>query len=115
MLLILALVPQNPGIHETVLLFAIPRNAYQAVYFALASWVVGIAAPAAGSFPDYDAFANVMRSILLVTMYWPALAMVLSRPNAGVLPGWLERLLIKCPVWLRGTSTSALAASKSES
>ena len=107
LLLVLALVPQNPGIYETVLLFAIPTNGYQATYFVLASWAVAILAPAASSFADFAAFADTMRWIVLVSMYLPALAMVLVRPNEGEVPAWLERALASSPSWLRGSAASS--------
>jgi hypothetical protein len=104
LLLVLALVPQNPGIYETVLLFSIPDRAYQAAYFVLASWAVAIAAPAATSFADFTAFANEMRVLLLATMYLPALLMVLVRPNEGTIPAWLDRAVSRAPGWLRGAA-----------
>jgi hypothetical protein len=39
---------------------------------------------------------------LLMTVYLPALAVVLLRPNAGGVPDWIERRLGKAPSWLRG-------------
>jgi hypothetical protein len=110
LLLAIALLPQNPGIYETVLLFAIPKNGFQAAYFVLASWAVAILAPAASSFGDFAQFADAMRSILLLTMYLPALAMVLVRSNEGDLPAWLERALVHSPSWFRGSAPSSRAA-----
>jgi hypothetical protein len=107
LLLVLALVPQNPGIYETVLLFAIPTNGYQAGYFVLASWVVAVLSPAASSFRDFTAFADFMRLIMLVSMYLPALAMVLVRSNEGDVPAWLDRALTHSPGWLRGSAASS--------
>jgi hypothetical protein len=111
LLLGLALVPQNPGIYETVLLFAIPNNSYQAAYFVLASWVVAVLAPAASFYSDFAAFTDVMRSILLTSMYLPALIMVLVRSNEGEVPAWLDRALVHSPRWLRGSAASFPSAS----
>lgn len=110
LLFTLALVPQNPSVYETVLLFAVPTNSYQAAYFVIASWAVAILVPAASSFRDFASFANVMRPILLLTMYLPALAMVMVRPNEGDVPSWLERAVHRAPGWLRGSPRSSAAA-----
>jgi hypothetical protein len=111
LLLALALVPQNPGIYETVLLFAIPNNRYQAAYLVLSSWAAAVLAPAASSFSDFGAFTNAMRWILLASMYLPALGMVLVRPNEGDVPAWVDRALAHSPRWLRGSAASFPSAS----
>ena len=114
LLLVLALVPQNPGIYETVLLFSIPKNAFQAGYFVLASWLVAIFSPASSSFRDFAAFADVLRPIMLATMYLPALAMVLPRANEGPLPAWLERALTHVPSWLRRSAPTSPPSTRPE-
>ena len=49
--------------------------------------------------------------ILLLTVYLPALVLVLRRANQGPAPEWAERLLSRAPAWLRGTPV-ALAAGR---
>jgi hypothetical protein len=104
LLLVLALVPQNPAPYETVLLFAIPKNALEAIYLAITSWAVCIWVPDAHEFPSFLEFTTVMRAALLVTMYLPALLMVLRRPNEGEVPKWVEGATRRLPYWLRGSA-----------
>jgi hypothetical protein len=39
---------------------------------------------------------------LLVFLFLPALMMILSRPNEGRMPAWVERVVAWAPEWIRG-------------
>jgi hypothetical protein len=48
-----------------------------------------------------SAFTGLARVIVLA-YYLPVLAVVLARPNVGLAPAWLNRVVTKWPAWLRG-------------
>jgi hypothetical protein len=43
-------------------------------------------------------------------LYIPLTLMVLTRPNEGRIPAWLERRIARWPSWLRGMSPPKEAA-----
>ena len=91
-LLALALVPQAPSFYDQLLLAVVCLTSREALIFAASTVVlffyVGFNTPQ----PDYLAWGRLVGNGTLWICYFPALAMVLRRPNTGPLPPWAERL-----------------------
>jgi hypothetical protein len=81
LLLMLALVPQNPAIYEGVILFAVALRAREALVLATLSWMAEPLANALGPAATFADGAKHNAVAMLVCMYLPALVMVLVRRN----------------------------------
>jgi hypothetical protein len=53
-----------------------------------------------------------MQPWVTVSLYVPALIMVLARPNEGEVPIWLEQAIRWAPTWLRGSAPVAAASAE---
>jgi hypothetical protein len=106
LLLAMALVPHNYVWYEQLLLFLVPATGVELWSLWALSWIslrvahlnfvqLGIPEP-----EGQVAF----RAPVVALLYLPALAMVLRRPNEGVIPAWLEPRLAWLPGGLRGSS-----------
>jgi hypothetical protein len=99
----LACVPQSPLLYETVPLFLVPRSFWQAAMLLALSYAqpaaLRLLMPAPQSQADY---MDLGGRLIVFLLYLPATAMVLSRPNEGSLPVWLERRIKALPAWIRG-------------
>ena len=99
---LLAVIPQTPGLYDTLLLFAIPATLNEACLLALLShgarWVL---LPTA-TYPVFQDVADETARVSIVLVYLPALIMLLRRPNEGTLPPRVERLARRLPRFLRG-------------
>jgi len=81
------------------------ENYTQALVLALASYVAPMAAIALhGVAPGVDrtVLFNWNAPVILACYYLPCAAIVLSRPNQGAIPAWLERMVAHAPSWARG-------------
>jgi hypothetical protein len=91
-LLALAVVPQAPSFYDQLLLAAVCLTSREALIFAASTVVlffyVGFNTPQ----PDYVSWGQLVGNGTLWICYFPALAIVLRRPNEGALPPWAERL-----------------------
>jgi hypothetical protein len=109
LVLALACVPQTTLLYETVPLFLVPLTITEGGALWLGSWLVALWVSLDGPFAtDASRFA-VSATAIGWLMYLPCAAMVLRRPNEGVLPAWLESRLaaMRLPGWLAGTAPSA--------
>jgi hypothetical protein len=104
LLLAFAIIPQNPGIHETLLLFTIPASAIGTGSLALATHAVDHWVSLHEPYATFAAGAVVRGNFTLLLVLVPCLIMVLRRPNEGALPTWMERRAMHLPRWLRGRS-----------
>jgi hypothetical protein len=99
----LACIPQSPLLYETVPLFLIPRSFWQAATLLILSYAqpaaLTLLMPHPPSQADYMDFGGRLIAWLL---YLPASVMVLTRPNEGGLPTWIERRTHVLPRWIRG-------------
>jgi hypothetical protein len=90
-LLALALVPQAPSFYDQLLLCAVCLTSRESLVFAASTVVlffyVGFNTPQ----PDYESWGRLVGNGTLWICYFPALIMVLRRPNEGALPPFLER------------------------
>lgn len=90
LLLVLALIPRTAALYEMLFLFLIPRTRRETWALVVGSWVLlGWHLYVLRAFPDAGpaAFSRLELGALL-TMYLPALGMVLRRPNVGEAPEW---------------------------
>ena len=88
-LLALALIPQAPSFYDQLLLSVVCLTSREALVFAASTVVlffyVGFNTPQ----PDYAAWGQLVGNGTLWICYFPALVMVLRRPNVGM-PPWKE-------------------------
>jgi hypothetical protein len=91
-LLALAVIPQAPSFYDQLLLSVVCLTTRESLVFAVSTIVlffyVGFNTPQ----PDYASWGRLVGNGTLWICYFPALAMVLRRPNEGTLPAFLERL-----------------------
>jgi hypothetical protein len=109
LLLGMACVPQTMLLYDQIALGLAARTRLQAISFGLWSYVAPtlLRATLPVILPDVNwsdrasAFSGLARVIVLA-YYLPVLAVVLARPNVGLAPAWLNRVVTKWPAWLRG-------------
>ncbi len=91
-LLALSIVPQPPTFYDQMLLVVICLTARESLIFAVSTVVlffyVGFNTPQ----PDYLAWGRVVGNGTVWLCYFPALIMLLRRPNEGTLPLVVQRL-----------------------
>ena len=92
-LLALAIIPQAPSFYDQLLLSVICLTSREALVFAASTMVlffyVGFNTPQ----PDYESWGRLVGNGTLWICYFPALIMVLRRPNEGALPAVAEALI----------------------
>jgi hypothetical protein len=90
----LACMPQAPGWYNTLPLFTIPAGLAEAVAMASIAtalgWIGGNLIPQGSSASQFYAWVG---AILVLSVYLPATAIVLRRPNRGPSPAWLKVFL----------------------
>ena len=105
---VLALVPQKLFFYEQLPLLLVPETKRE---LGVAVLISEIAYSLALRFPwtigDPGAITARCLPYVMIGLYWPALAMVLRRPNEGPAPAWVDRILMKTPQWIRGTYSGA--------
>lgn len=87
----LAAVPQLPMFADQLPLFLVPRSRVESMLLALSTHVGGLLWLKT-KLPDMHPSANAALFVLAFA-YYPALVMVLRRPNDGSLARWLGRVL----------------------
>jgi len=97
-LLALAIIPQAPSFYDQLLLAAVCLTSREALVFAVSTVVlffyVGFNTPQ----PDYESWGRLVGNGTLWICYFPALVMVLRRPNEGPLPAFVERVVSRFPI-----------------
>ena len=92
-LLALAIVPQAPSFYDQLLLTVVCLTSRESLIFAVSTIVlffyVGFNTPQ----PDYESWGRLVGNGTLWICYFPALLMLLRRPNEGTLPAFLERAI----------------------
>lgn len=116
LLVALALVPQNMLPYEALALFLVPATLRQMLVLAIASYGAFLVGDMLLPHDPglFDAI-RVLRPLIMLFVFLPALAMVLRRPNVGPLPAWLERWTTALPTWSRGapSASPSLASDRS--
>jgi hypothetical protein len=105
LLVALACVPQvTMGYEALPLLVALPSTRVQALALSVLSWLFAVAYGEWALGPTVLGTFERARWLLLLFFFLPGLALVLRRPNLGVVPSWVERALARSrvPDRLRG-------------
>ncbi len=101
-LLALALIPQAPSFYDQLLLSVVCLTSREALIFASSTIVlffyVGFNTPQ----PDYESWGRLVGNGTLWICYFPALVMVLRRPNEGTLPPLIDRILRRVSITRAG-------------
>jgi hypothetical protein len=97
----MACIPATPGAAEALVLFAFPMTLRQCLCLALLTHAPNFLM-IGRHFDTFDAFTDRGAILMLVFVYLPAVAVILTRPNAGSLPAPVERWAMRLPGWLRG-------------
>jgi hypothetical protein len=104
LLLVMSCVPQTMLFYDQLPLVTVAASFRQSLVMALLSY-----APIAAVFflprPENDSLSATaaVTSVVIVWLYYlPCLALILRRPNVGVVPPMVERLSARLPSWLRG-------------
>lgn len=100
----LSCVPATAAPYELVPIIAlVPRSRLDALILASASYLaVPFLVSPGGDQVRFAAGVAHNAPVLLATTYLPAMLLILSRPNEGDVPAWLERLANHAPEWIRG-------------
>jgi hypothetical protein len=93
LVLALACVPQTPLLYETVPIFLVPLTITEGGVLWLGSWIAALWLGAAGPFGDDLARFKVSVDAIGWCLYFPAVVMLLRRPNAAPAPERLEPLM----------------------
>ena len=87
----LACVPHNPrGYEYAIQMVVVPSSARQALTLAVLSWCSFIAYLRLGLGHTQLYSMQVARTGALLAVFYPALLLVLRRPNVGTVPRWIE-------------------------
>lgn len=106
LVLALACVPQTPLLYETVPLFLVPSSIIEGGILWLGSWVAALWLSAAGPFGSDLARFTVSVDAIGWCLYFPAVVMLLRRPNVGPAPERLEHFIRR----FRARDVDALSA-----
>ena len=91
LLLVLACLPQSWGWYGALPVFTIPASLFQSLFLACAatvgSWLGALIVPKPGTAEDLYAWVG---SLIVFTIYLPAVILILRRPNVGEGPGWMR-------------------------
>jgi hypothetical protein len=93
LVLALACVPQTPLLYETVPLFLVPYSITEGGVLWLGSWLAALWLSSAGPFGSDFARFRVSVDAIGWCLYFPAVVMLLRRPNVGPAPERLERVI----------------------
>jgi hypothetical protein len=107
LLAVMAVVPQSPFVYEALPLFLIARNRFETYTLVIGS-DLALAVYALTDRTDVSGFFAANSLAMLVTMYIPALILVLRRANDGSVPQWLERASRLLPAPIRGNSMPSI-------
>ncbi len=87
----LALIPQSLLWYEMLpLVSLVPQRTRERLAFAVGTWVVAVGT-SRGRLPTWHAVVASQATLLVLCIYLPSLALVLTRPNEGPAPAWLAR------------------------
>jgi hypothetical protein len=99
LVLALACVPHTPLLYETVPLFLVPYSITEGGVLWLGSWIAALCLSASGPFATDFARFRVSVDAIGWCLYFPAVVMLLRRPNVGPTPERLERVLRRFFRW----------------
>ncbi len=93
LVLAMACMPQSWGWYNTLPVFAVPRTFTESIVLAGIMTIGGLAGTMLiPPLTSVDAFYSWVGALLVITIYLPAVGLILRRPNEGKLPAWTPRL-----------------------
>ena len=101
LLTVMTLVPHGLFFYDELPLFLVANTRREAMLLSLTSWLGWIGWIWTSEGPS----KTDMEQWVILSLYIPALLLVLRRRNEGQAPVWLERRLSRLPRWVRGTET----------
>ena len=102
LLFAMTVIPHGLYFYDELPLWLVATSRRQALVLSFCSWLGWFLWNATSPGPAI-ADSSVWS---VASIYVPALIILLRRPNEGLVPAWLERLLAPLPGWLRGSSPS---------
>ena len=108
LLFALACLPQTMLGYDQLVLAGIASTFRQSLVMGLWSYAVplGTYLVMRDHMPASDTGSYELLARMFVWGYYlPAAALVVRRPNQGVAPDWVERVVARLPIWLRGSVT----------
>jgi hypothetical protein len=96
----MTLIPHGLYFYDELPLWLIARSRRDALVLSGASWVSWVVWIITSDGPH-------LRDVgpwLVLFLYLPCLALVLSRPNEGPMPSWVESSVRRLPKWIRGNA-----------
>jgi hypothetical protein len=102
LLLAMSLMPQTATFADQLLVMLVARTRFEAVLLAAMSAIGGVAWLARLRWGGHPAMVG--GPYVVLSIYLPALLIVLRHKNTGAIPQGLERRIARVPIWLRGES-----------
>jgi hypothetical protein len=109
LLFAMTIVPHGLYFYDDLPLWLIAQTRRDAIALTVCSWLGWLAWNITSTGPR----VIDMQPWVTVSLYVPALIMVLARPNEGEVPIWLEQAIRWAPTWLRGSAPVAASAETS--
>jgi len=110
MLMVLACVPQSLAFYDALPLLLIPKTFRQALVLAMCTQLANLfATHAMTTNLDPPALFRAIAPFALWGCYIPPLLLILTRPNEGTVPAFVERAAARLPLWLRGVAPARAA------
>jgi hypothetical protein len=104
LVMLLGCAPQSMALYEAAPLGLVVRTRGEGIFLVGGSVVAKMALHSPDSYSTLDAAFRAGAPIFVACLYLPAVAIVLSRPNVGEVPAWVDRFMAPLPVWIRGIS-----------
>jgi hypothetical protein len=101
LLFAMTLIPHGLYFYDELPLWLIAQTRREALTLTIASWLGWFAWNATSDGPR----VTDLQPWVVASLYIPAVFMVLRRPNIGPVPAWIERVISRGPVWLRGSAS----------
>jgi hypothetical protein len=104
LLLAMSLVPHALYFYDELPLWLVAGSRRQAMVLAASSWLGWVGWVATSGGPSGGPRLIDTPIWVVASLYVPSLLMVLTRPNEGAVPVWLEQLAMPLPRWIRGSA-----------
>lgn len=103
----MACMPQTMLFYDQLPLALVAKTYREALWLSVGSYAAPFVAKAIYALTSLDSrqLFERMAPVIVACYYAPVAILVLTRPNVGRVPGWLERASSVLPAWLRGSAT----------
>jgi hypothetical protein len=107
LLVALACVPQSLLLYEIVPLALVPRGWKQTSLYLVLGHLIWRYLLAQNPWPVRAEYVTASGTLYTIFLFLPLTAMVLQRPNEGMIPAMFERAIGRWPTWMRGREGSS--------